>query len=115
MFETKVFDNTDYESRLACNHELMVLVAGEFIKEAAGLLDTLQAHMAHQDWQNFALVIHRLKGAGLEVSGYRFCQLIREVEVLVAQDQIDMLVKRLIVLRGEFDMLALALNQEILP
>lgn len=114
MFEVKVFDNTDYESRLACNHDLMVLVAGEFIKEASGLLETLKAYMANQDWQNVALVVHRLKGAGLEVSGHRFCRLIDEVEVLVERHKIDALPKHLTVLLDEFETLVLALNQEIL-
>ncbi|WP_421848395.1 hypothetical protein [Marinomonas sp.] len=54
MFEPKVFDNTDYESRLAYNHELMALVAGEFIKEATALLDVLQAHMEGEDLENLA-------------------------------------------------------------
>lgn len=114
MFEVKVFDNTDYESRLACNHELMVLVAGEFIKEAAGLLDALQAHMEGQDLHNFDLVVHRLKGAALEVSAYRFCRLIGEVEVLAAQRNSEALPKSLMALREEFRSLVCVLNQELL-
>ena len=114
MFEPKVFDNTDYESRLAYNHELMTLVAGEFIKEATALLEMLQAHMADEDWADFALVAHRLKGAALEVSGYRFCQLITEMEGLALQGEGDKLPILHTALRSEFEALALALKQEIL-
>jgi HPt (histidine-containing phosphotransfer) domain-containing protein len=114
MFEAKVFDHADYESRLACNHELMVLVAGEFIKEASGLLDTLKAYMCNKDWQNVALVAHRLKGAGLEVSANRFCRLIDEVEERAAQHKNDVFPKQFNVLLVEFEALVLALNQHIL-
>ena len=114
MFEPKVFDNTDYESRLAYNHELMTLVASEFIKEATVLLEMLQAHMMDEDWDDFALVAHRLKGAALEVSGYRFCQLITEMEGSAIQGKGDQLPIRYTALREAFEALALALKQEIL-
>lgn len=113
MFEPKVFDDTDYESRLAYNHELMALVAGEFIKEATTLLKTLQAHVNGGDWHDFALVAHRLRGAALEVSGYRFCQLISEMEALVIKHESDLLAAYHVALTEEFDALVLALNQEI--
>lgn len=114
MLELKVFDNTDYESRLAYNHELMVLVAEEFIKEATGLLEVLQAHMSDEDWKSFALVAHRLKGAALEVSGFCFCRLITEMEGLAIQRNSGQLPNRYQALREEFDALVIALNQEIL-
>lgn len=114
MFEPKVFDDTDYGSRLAYNHELMALVAGEFIKEATVLLDTLQAYMVDEDWHDFALVAHRLKGASLEVSGYRFCQLITDMKDLAIQGKGDLLPIRYTALSEEFDVLVFALKQEIL-
>lgn len=114
MFEPKVFDNTDYESRLAYNHELMTLVAVEFVKEATTLLGVLQAHMADEDWDNFALVAHRLKGAALEVSGYRFCRLIAEMEKLSIKRESGLLPTRCMALNEEFEALVLALNQEVL-
>lgn len=114
MFEPKVFDNTDYESRLAYNHELMALVAVEFIKEATALLGMLQTHMAEEDWDDFALVAHRLKGAALEVSGYRLCRLIAEMEKLLIKHESDLLPTRYMALHEEFNVLVLALNQDVL-
>jgi HPt (histidine-containing phosphotransfer) domain-containing protein len=114
MFESKVFDNTDYESRLAYNHELMALVAVEFIKEATALLGMLQAHMADEDWDGFALVAHRLKGAALEVSGYRLCRLIAEMEKLSMKRESGLLPTSYVTLNDEFKALVLALNQEVL-
>ncbi|MCW4630772.1 Hpt domain-containing protein [Marinomonas rhodophyticola] len=100
MLEPKVFDNTALrESRLTYNHELMTLVASESIKEATVFLDMLQAHMMDEGWENFALVAHRLKGAALEVSGYRFCQLITEMERVAIQGKGDQLPIRYTALR----------------
>lgn len=114
MFEQEVFNGADYETRLARNHDLMVLVAGEFIMEATELYECLQVHLASHDWVNLAIVAHRLKGASLEVSGYRFCQLITEVEALVKVHDFDRLTARLTSLTVEFDKLVIALNQEVL-
>jgi len=114
MFEQDVFNSVDYENRLARNHDLMVLVAGEFIIEATELYECLQVHLASHDWVNLAIVAHRLKGASLEVSGYRFCQLITEVEVLAKEHNVDKLSARLTTLTVEFDKLVIALNQDIL-
>ncbi|WP_421848397.1 hypothetical protein [Marinomonas sp.] len=57
---------------------------------------------------------HRLKGAALEVSGYRFCRLITRMEELAIQGSSDQLPNRYQALREEFAALVLALNQEIL-
>jgi hypothetical protein len=114
MLEQEVFNNDDYEVRLAHNHELMALVAGEFIKEATELYGCLQTHLASYDWLNFTLVTHRLKGASLEVSGYRFCQLITEVESLVKEENGKGISSHLTSLKVEFDKLVAALEQEVL-
>lgn len=114
MIELKVFDNSDYESRLAYNQELMAMVAEEFIKEAGVLLEALEAHITNVDMANFALVAHRLKGAGLEVSGYRFCRLINQMEEQAINGESDQLSSSYVALREEFEALVLALKQEIL-
>lgn len=114
MLEQEVFNNADYEIRLARNHELMILVAGEFIQEATELYDCLQTHLASHDWFNFALVAHRLKGASLEVSGYRFCQLITEVESLAKEHNGEGISSRLAALKIEFDKLVSALKHDVL-
>ncbi|MCW8355681.1 Hpt domain-containing protein [Marinomonas pontica] len=114
MLEPKIFDNADYESRLACNHELMALVASEFIKEAEGLLVELSRHIQYQDWVNFALVAHRLKGAALEVSGYRFCQLISKMERHALQSDHQSLGEDHHHLKSEFIVLVKALKLDIL-
>lgn len=114
MLEQEVFNNADYKIRLARNHELMVLVAGEFIMEATDLYECLQTHLASHDWLDLASVAHRLKGASLEVSGYRFCQLITEVETLAKEQNGEEISSRLVFLKIEFDKLVVALEQEIL-
>lgn len=114
MIEPKVFDNTDYSSRLACNQELMALVAAEFIKEAKSLLDILHTHIVNQEWDEFSLVLHRLKGAALEVSGNRFCKLIMEMEMQSKQGNFDTISSRYSILKEEFDALVYALNQYVL-
>lgn len=80
MLEAKVFDYEDYKNRLASNYELMTLVANEFISEATSLFELLQEAFVSQDWKSFDDLAHRLRGAALEVSGHKFCQLIREIE-----------------------------------
>jgi len=114
MFELKVFDNSDYENRLAYNHELMTMVAEEFIKEASVLLEALETHITNVDLANFALVAHRLKGAALEVSGYRFCRLINQIEEQAIKGESDQLSSCYAALTEEFEALVLALKQEIL-
>jgi len=114
MLKLKVFDHNDYESRLAFNQELMTLVASEFIKEATALMVMLQNHLEAQDWHQFELVSHRLKGAALEVSGYRLCELIEAMKLHLSQSNSDLLVKSVQALVEELDALALSLQQEIL-
>lgn len=114
MFEIEVFDNADYSSRLACNQELMALVAAEFIKEAESLLDILHTHLVNQEWDEFSLVSHRLKGAALEVSGNRFCRLIVEMEIQSKQGNVDTISSSYSTLKEEFDALVYALNQYVL-
>ena len=114
MIEPQVFDSTDYSNRLASNEELMALVAAEFIKEAQGLLGILHAHIVNQEWGEFSLVAHRLRGAALEVSGNRFCKLIADMEMLYKQGSVEAISSRYGMLKEEFDALVYALKQHVL-
>ncbi len=108
------FDSSDFESRLARNEELMILVAVEFLKEATGLLGLLDIYVMERDWDNLALVANRLRGAGLEVSGYQFCDKLADLQRIIDNEATPQLDKALIVLNTEFDRLSLALKHEIL-
>ena len=70
--------------------------------------------MKNDDWGNFAIVAHRLKGAVLEVSGDRFCRLITEMEKLAIRRESSLLLMRYMALNEAFEALVLALKQEIL-
>ncbi|MFT2097931.1 Hpt domain-containing protein [Marinomonas sp. 2405UD66-6] len=111
MLETKVFDYEDYKNRLASNRELMALVANEFILEATSLFERFQEAFVSQDWKSLDDLAHRLRGAGLEVSGHRFCLLIREIEISFEEGRsISSEVND--DLKNEFDNLISALQQE---
>ncbi|MBJ7537959.1 Hpt domain-containing protein [Marinomonas transparens] len=114
MLESKIFDYSDYENRLAFNQELMILVASEFIKEATGLLKQLHGFAEDQDWTNLAIVAHRLKGASSEVSSYGVNHGATEIEQLAKQHQVEGLSECLIHLSHEFELLKAALIAEIL-
>lgn len=87
MLEVKVFDYADYKNRLASNHELMTLVAYEFISEATSLFDCFQKHFERQNWEKLDDLAHRLKGASLEVSGHKLCDLIAHIEMSLKEEQ----------------------------
>lgn len=114
MLDAVVFDNSDFESRLARNEELMALVAAEFLKEATGLLSLLEIHLIEQDWANLSIVTNRLKGAALEVSGYQFCAQLNLVEGLIVDENSVSLESAVQNLHDEFDRLSLALKHDIL-
>ncbi|KZN14106.1 hypothetical protein [Marinomonas sp. TW1] len=114
MLDVIIFDSSDFESRLARNEELMTLVAAEFLKEATSLLALLETYAMARDWPNLGLVTNRLRGAGLEVSGYQFCEKLTDLQRIIDNESASQLSMVLLALNTEFDRLSLALKHEIL-
>ncbi|WP_394181617.1 Hpt domain-containing protein [Marinomonas posidonica] len=114
MLDVIIFDSSDFESRLARNEELMTLVAAEFLKEATGLLALLDTYIMECDWHNLGVVTNRLRGAGLEVSGYQFCEKLNDLQRIIDNQAAPQLNTVMSALNTEFDRLSLALKHEIL-
>lgn len=74
------FDIVDYGNRLANNKRLMILVAKEFLKESAMLVQQLLDYVAAEDWGNVARIAHRIKGASAEVSGFAMSISAKKIE-----------------------------------
>ncbi|MGO3405904.1 Hpt domain-containing protein [Marinomonas sp.] len=104
------FDAVNYGNRLGNNKMLMTLVAKEFLKESAGLVEQLLAHVAAEDWTNVARVAHRIKGASAEVSGLAMSDTAKRIESAAQADDATTVQQALEQLQKEYKALTAALS-----
>lgn len=95
-----IFDVIDYRNRLANNKMLMDLVAKEFIKESAGLVQQLIDYAAIEDWAKVAQVAHRIKGASAEVSGIAMSASAKIIEQAANKEDIMVIQEAVMQLRS---------------
>lgn len=104
------FDIVDYGNRLGNNKMLMTLVAKEFVKEGAGLIEQILVQAAANDWPAVARTAHRIKGSSAEVSGLAMNATAKQLEEALEKQDTELAKQALDQLQADYTALAQALS-----